>query len=469
VNRQAAGVPRAILISLAMAALNCISTPPQYVEPQTPDAGAVPAGGASGGSPDGAGGAGGSSGAEGAAGAAAGRDGAAGGAADARAEEAAPSPAAPEAGSGVDGAPDGAPPTACVGGDGRCAPGCTHTEDPDCVEPNRMFVTSTTFTGNLGGVDGADLKCAERARAAGLPGRFVAFLATTGQSPFTRLAGASGWVRTDGRPFGNTAEDLRQGRGFFPPLLDELARQVPPTDFVLTGISSPSGEPDPNNTCNDWGAASANETNAGGSPAAGGSSWFAYYTQLPCDATSVGLHLYCFELSRQAVVSLRPPGAGDRAAFVTTQAFRPSAGLAGADLLCNDEAGRAGLAGSFRALLATNARPALSRFGLGGPPWMRVDGVTIVRNAAELGHAPLLAALDRDAQGKLARFGPWTGALSPTQLGDATCRDWTSSDPAFKGRFGDGVKTTQEWFAGPLAANNPNGCDRPFPVYCLQE
>ena len=39
-----------------------------------------------------------------------------------------------------------------------------------------VFVTSTTYTGNLGGVSGADAKCNERAIAAGLPGVYKAWI-----------------------------------------------------------------------------------------------------------------------------------------------------------------------------------------------------------------------------------------------------------------------------------------------------
>jgi hypothetical protein len=64
----------------------------------------------------------------------------------------------------------------------------------------RVFVTSTVYTGNLGGSAGADDKCQERADAAGLGGTFKAWLSATGtgNSAFDRLSHASvPYVRVD--------------------------------------------------------------------------------------------------------------------------------------------------------------------------------------------------------------------------------------------------------------------------------
>jgi hypothetical protein len=43
---------------------------------------------------------------------------------------------------------------------------------------NYMFVTSSGISGNMGGLAGGDAKCAQLAQAAGLPGNYVAWLAT---------------------------------------------------------------------------------------------------------------------------------------------------------------------------------------------------------------------------------------------------------------------------------------------------
>lgn len=62
-----------------------------------------------------------------------------------------------------------------VSGDG-CSSSCIK-------EFRRVFVTSQVFTGDLGGVEGADEKCQSAAEAAGLPGEYRAWLSTPVASP----------------------------------------------------------------------------------------------------------------------------------------------------------------------------------------------------------------------------------------------------------------------------------------------
>ena len=53
--------------------------------------------------------------------------------------------------------------------------------------PKRVFVTSSTFDGNLGGLAGADVKCQGAATTAGLPGTFRAWLSDSTTSASARL------------------------------------------------------------------------------------------------------------------------------------------------------------------------------------------------------------------------------------------------------------------------------------------
>jgi hypothetical protein len=72
---------------------------------------------------------------------------------------------------------------------------------PPWAPVKRVFVTSTGYPGNLGGLAGADAKCQERATAAGLGGTFKAWLsaAGTGNSAAERLTHATvPYVRVDG-------------------------------------------------------------------------------------------------------------------------------------------------------------------------------------------------------------------------------------------------------------------------------
>lgn len=61
------------------------------------------------------------------------------------------------------------------------------TATVSCRRNKIVFATSTVYDGNLGGLDGADAKCGDRATAAGLPGTFRAWLSDATGSPATRF------------------------------------------------------------------------------------------------------------------------------------------------------------------------------------------------------------------------------------------------------------------------------------------
>jgi hypothetical protein len=60
-----------------------------------------------------------------------------------------------------------------------------------CVRGKRVFVTSTSTTGNIGGLAGADAICAARATAAVIPGTFRAWLSTATVSAASRFTQAT--------------------------------------------------------------------------------------------------------------------------------------------------------------------------------------------------------------------------------------------------------------------------------------
>jgi hypothetical protein len=263
------------------------------------------------------------------------------------------------------------------------------------AEPNRIFVTSLTYTANLGGLAGADAKCQERALAGGLSGRFVALLSTSTVSAFSRLSEAAGWVRTDGKPFGNAAAELRSGRIFYPPTMDERGNEVPATSGSTFTGTTYQGDYDAGRTANDWATPPLGTawTCSGGDVYAGGKSWFSFWTGGSCNSA----RLLCFEVSRRSDVTPRlPPGM--RIAFASTE-YLPGGGPEGADRHCATDATTAGLAGTFKALLATAAGPAITRVDLGGTPWWRPDGVQVVAKASDIAGLRLLAPIAIQANG----------------------------------------------------------------------
>lgn len=66
----------------------------------------------------------------------------------------------------------------------------------------RMFVTSTLYKGDLGGLAGADLKCQNAAVAIGLSGQFKAWIslnAAPGVSALSRINDVGPWFSVDGK------------------------------------------------------------------------------------------------------------------------------------------------------------------------------------------------------------------------------------------------------------------------------
>jgi hypothetical protein len=74
-------------------------------------------------------------------------------------------------------------------------PDASPATQPDLTTPlpKRVFVTSTLYDANLGGLAGADAKCQERAAASGLGGIYKAWLSdANGNTPALRLTRSSG-------------------------------------------------------------------------------------------------------------------------------------------------------------------------------------------------------------------------------------------------------------------------------------
>lgn len=74
----------------------------------------------------------------------------------------------------------------------------------------RVFVTSVTYNGNLGGASGADDRCQERANAASLGGTWKAWISSNTANAKDRIPDKE-YVRTDGVVVANNKADLLDG------------------------------------------------------------------------------------------------------------------------------------------------------------------------------------------------------------------------------------------------------------------
>ncbi len=348
-------------------------------------------------------------------------------------------------------------PRACsMTSDGHCPASCRYLNDVDCPIPNRLFVTARTFSGNLGGLVGADAKCQLAADGAALGGIWIALLGTSTTRAVARLGDSSGWVLLDGRPFAKNF--LNVGQVFTAPAVDEHGRQVNAEAPVWTGFESLGS---PSSVCDDW----TKETGFGpfGKAGYGGGKW-AHSGVRSCLSRH---HLYCAEVGRKEVV--RPNKlAASRLAFAAPGWNRTS-GLAGADQTCSAAATAAGHAGIFKAFLADPTTVAIARFNLSGAPWTRIDGTPIVHFAADLAKGKLAAPLNQTARGEYLAYGyAWTGMRDPREPALDTCKGWTSTTPPLTGHAGDVTATGRAFFSSEHEGNLACTYELSY-VYCLEE
>lgn len=331
----------------------------------------------------------------------------------------------------------------------------------ETVEPNVAFVTSTShLPGEIGGLAGADDICSARAAEAGLDGTYAAWLSSTSVDGGDRLQGAQGWVRTDGRPFVDTQENLFERRQAFPLRLDENGDDVgavrvatATTHFGAKRIEDGVG------TCEDWTSSNAILNHLSGRSDAGAGLW----TEGLSHACDQPVHLYCFGIDEAAMLDIVPEEG--RQAFLSAGGFDPSTGIATADQLCQSEAEAAGLDGQFAALLGLDGQSPAARFDSDGPTWVRLDGVPIVEAAEQLATAEeLLAPIAFEAdETPVFNVLVWSGASSPGD-GASTqhCLGWSSAvGTALSSVAG---RTAPDWFG-----DGPRDCDDSLlRVYCLE-
>lgn len=122
----------------------------------------------------------------------------------------------------------------------------------DAGGPLKAFVSSTLTTGNIGGLAGADELCNKAAAAAGLPGRYTAWLSTTTVDAIDRITATGPWQLVNGTEVAKDKADLVKGTLAKRFDKDEKGNTPPPEeDRVWTG-TGPNGR-FASSDCNGWG------------------------------------------------------------------------------------------------------------------------------------------------------------------------------------------------------------------------
>lgn len=184
----------------------------------------------------------------------------------------------------------------------------THEEDGQCVPDDgddgvgvvdapgvpasakRVFVTRTTYRGDIGGLTGADAACAAAASGTGHSGTWKAWLSDFDTSAIDRITAAGPWYDfADDMVFANKAALM--SAPLVPMEVQETGERLVITDRVWTATRA-GGQRDgagASDYCGEWLSQSGNAT-AGNTGATDGG-WTDQET-VPCTNMA---RLYCFE------------------------------------------------------------------------------------------------------------------------------------------------------------------------------
>jgi hypothetical protein len=135
---------------------------------------------------------------------------------------------------------------------------------PRPASPKRLFVTSLKFTGNLGGLSGADTSCQNVATARGLGGRWRAVLGTSTVEPSQRPLSEGPYTLLDGGVLFRNRASLQVSLvpSFTSVVTDELGVVPPVGDGAFWSGSSAFSK---GGNCMNWMTAAPNVTGGAGS------------------------------------------------------------------------------------------------------------------------------------------------------------------------------------------------------------
>ena len=160
---------------------------------------------------------------------------------------------------------------------------------------------------------------------------------------------------------------------------------------------------------------------------------------------------------------------GDLAAYDQTGL---NSGVAGADTICQSEAMKAGLPGTYKAYLSTTATSPSTAFSQLDTPYIRTDGALFANGFSDFLNGTAGQAYDTDmaTTATVARLDgfpfAWSASDNAGVYLDAmhTCNDWTSNGP---GSGAIGVASNPvNWEHG---VNSTQLCQSEYHLYCTQQ
>jgi hypothetical protein len=327
---------------------------------------------------------------------------------------------------------------------------------------NYMFLTSKLYIPGTDfvGLAGADQRCQDAAQKAGLPAAtsFLAWLSTSTQDARDRFVGKRGWVRTDGRPFGDTIDALLIHGSFYPPRIDEFGNDLVDSTLGVATGSTKDGTRSTGLTSNDWMSPGGFQS---GAPTVAIGEWGGDQIMNAQPA-----RLYC--LGTAYANPLNITKTAGRMAFLSYGPYLPGVGAPAPDTQCQTDAAQNGLNGTFHALLSRSDRAATDNFDLKGPVWVRVDGIPWVATASDVALGKVLTSLNVRADGTYTIFvRAWGGSVNPgtKSIVGQDCSGWTSNSSTQSATWGASEETNGAFWK-LFAAPCNDGMEY---LYCLQE
>lgn len=322
---------------------------------------------------------------------------------------------------------------------------------------SKVFVTSTSYNGNLGGLSGADAKCTARATAAGLDGQYIAWLSDQIIIAKDRIPDAQ-YTLKDGTVIANNKTDLTDGSIQNKINKDEFGNSVTSL-YALTGTTA-SGYRGVHN-CSSWTSSSSSDRANTGS--------FDYINSWWTDMGSMGYaycnnagRLYCFQAS-SPIPTPTPPAFK---VFITSTSYNGNlGGLSGANSKCQSRAQAAGLTGTYKAWVSTaNSEP---KNWIPNAKYILINGTTIANNKTDLLDGTIQNKINKNEMGNTVSWkNTYTGTYATGDGTSYTCNNWTSSSSSSYGDIGSTENITTWWSQKPSARSQCNVVTRR--LYCFQ-
>ncbi len=191
---------------------------------------------------------------------------------------------------------------------------CNNALNPQCTKVRRVFLTSSTYSGALGGVAGANTLCQNIAIAKGLGGTWKAWLSDSVNYPAITFSQSSvPYQLISGEQIAKNWADLIDGTIGVPIWSDESGKVIAaasggscnsdgPKVWSNTTVTGTRFTTTTTATCLDWQTSSNSITYKAltGNASKSGATWTNNCVTDKCDITVPG-HLYCFEQTDAAV------------------------------------------------------------------------------------------------------------------------------------------------------------------------